>query len=155
MKKIIVMLAILGLVLSSNAFSQEAKKKSLGNPPQQVKKEEPKKEMPKAETANKAKGKAAKPIKGKVVSFTNVIMGKSTNLTKDEAMKMAEKGDPIVLMVGEGKKGKIYFVYNSDGTFGGKNLAKYAANKSVGVVGKTKTVNGLNYIIAEMIESMD
>jgi len=163
MKKILVLMIVTGLLFATGAYSQEAKKKSLGGAPvkstEEVKKDAGKKELPKTTVApaktDTKKAKSAKPLKGKVVSFTNVIMGKAGSITKDEAIKMADKGDPIVFMVGDGKKGKIYFVYNTDGTFGGKNLAKYANNKNVGIVGKTKTVNGINYIVAEMIESMD
>ena len=153
-----------GLLFTTGVYSQTAQKKSLGGTPSKtdVKQDADKKQLPSqakaGETPKKEDKKAksaAKPIKGKVVSLTNVIMGKAGSVSKDEAMKMADKGDPIVFMVGEGKKGKIYFVYNTDGTFGSKNLAKYAANKFVGIVGKTKTVNGINYIVAEMIESMD
>jgi hypothetical protein len=70
-------------------------------------------------------------------------------------MKEADEGKPIVFLVGEGKKAKIYFVFNEDGSFAGKKLAKYASNKYVGIIGKQKVVGGLNIIIAEMIESMD
>ncbi len=82
-------------------------------------------------------------------------MGGDGKVSKDQAVSLAEKGDPIVFVVGDGKKAKIYFVYNTDGTFGGKNLAKYANNKFVGIIGKTSTKNGINFFIAEMIESMD
>ena len=61
----------------------------------------------------------------------------------------------MVFCVEKGKSCKIYFVYNSDGTFAGKKLAKYANNKKVGIVGKAKTVSGINIIIADMIESAD
>jgi hypothetical protein len=164
MKKILVIMIVTGLLFATGAYSQPAAKKSLGGAPvkstEEVKKESGKKELPKATAApakadTKKAAKSAKPIKGKVVSLTNLYLGKAGAITKDEAVKMADKGDPIVFMVGDGKKGKIYFVYNTDGTFGGKNLAKYANNKNVGIVGKTKTINGVNYIIAEIIESMD
>lgn len=96
-----------------------------------------------------------KPIKGKVVSLNDIVGGGSGKVNKDQAKELAEKGNPIVFMVGEGKSAKIYFVYNEDGTFAGKKLAKYADNEFVGIIGKTKKVKGLNIIIAEMIESMD
>ena len=94
--------------------------------------------------------KSAKPIKGQVVSFNDLVMGGKGTVTKDQAKELAEKGNPIVF-----KSGKtIYFVYNEDGTFAGKKLANYANNANVGIVGKTKKVNGINIIIASMIESM-
>lgn len=91
-----------------------------------------------------------KPIVGQVVSLNDIVMGGKGTVSKDEAKRLAENGNPIVF-----KSGKtIYFVYNEDGSFAGKKLANFAANEKVGVVGKTKKVNGLNVIIASMIESM-
>lgn len=99
--------------------------------------------------------KVDKPLKGRVASLNDIMMGGDGKVDKVKAQELAEKGNPIVFVVGTGKKAKIYFVYNEDGTFGGKNLAKYANNTNVGVFGKVKTVNGINIIIATMIESMD
>jgi len=94
--------------------------------------------------------KAPKPIKGQVVSFNDLVMGGTGKVTKDQAKELAEKGNPIVF-----KSGKtIYFVYNEDGSFASKKLASFANNEFVGIVGKTKKVNGINIIIASMIESM-
>jgi len=98
---------------------------------------------------------ADKPMKGRVASLNDIMMGGDGKVDKAKAQELAEKGNPIVFVVGKGKSAKIYFVYNEDGTFGGKNLAKYANNTNVGVFGKTKTVNGIKIIIATMIESMD
>ena len=98
--------------------------------------------------------KAAKPTVGSVACLPDFIKG-TTTITKDDAIAKAEKGSPIVLVVGEGKKAKIYFIINEDGSFGSKNLAKYAANKKVAVEGKIKAVAGVNYIIATKISSFD
>jgi hypothetical protein len=94
--------------------------------------------------------KTAKPMKGQIVSFNDLVMGGKGKVTKDEAIKLAEAGNPIVFKVDK----KIYFVYNEDGTFAGKKLAKYANNEYVGIIGKAKTVNGINIIIMTMIDSM-
>ena len=94
--------------------------------------------------------KSSKPIKGQVVSFNDLVLGGKGTITKDQAKELAEKGNPIVF-----KSGKtIYFVYNEDGSFAGKKLANYANNATVGIIGKTKKVNGINIIIANIIESM-
>lgn len=101
-------------------------------------------------SSSDALAQTKKPIKGQVVSFNDLVMGGKGTVTKDQAKELAEKGNPIVF-----KSGKtIYFVYNEDGTFAGKKLANYANNANVGIVGKTKKVNGINIIIASMIESM-
>lgn len=108
----------------------------------------------KQKTAAKTSAKT-KPIKGTVISFSDFVIGGKGAVTKDEAIQLAEKGSPLVFLTGTGKNQKIYFVFNEDGSFAGKNLAKYASNKAVGIIGKTKTVKGMNIIIAQMIESMD
>ena len=91
-----------------------------------------------------------KPIEGQVVSFNDLVMGGKGKITKEQAEKLAENGNPVVFKSGN----TIYFVYNEDGSFAGKKLAKYANNEKVGIIGKTKKVSGLNVIIASMIESM-
>ncbi|TAL68893.1 MAG: hypothetical protein EPN82_09520 [Bacteroidetes bacterium] len=167
MKKIFALIIMLAFLCTS-VYAQEATKKTFGGtktttppPSTEVKKNEPTKKTlaePTTKTTQPAKQsvvKGKKPIKGRIASLTGLFMGGDGKVSKDQAVTQAEKGDPIVFVVGEGKKAKIYFVYNTDGTFGGKNLAKYANNKFVGIIGKTSTKNGLNFIIAEMIESMD
>ena len=99
--------------------------------------------------------KAPKPIVGKVVSLNEVYTGTFQQWTKADADTAAAHGTPFVLKVGTGSKAKIYVVLNEDGSFAGKKLAKFAFNKKVGVIGKTKVKNGVNFIIAELIEAME
>lgn len=93
---------------------------------------------------------ALKPIKGQVVSLNSLATGGNGKVTKEEAVKLAESGNPIVFKSGK----KIYFVYNEDGSFAGKRLAGFANAQQVGIVGKAKKVNGLDIIIMTMIDSM-
>ncbi len=102
-----------------------------------------------------APAKSNKPIKGTIVSFNDLVIGGSGKVNKKQAKELAAKGSPLAFKVGTGKKAKIYFVFNEDGSYAGKKLAKYANNKFIGIIGKTKRVHGINIIIAEMIESMD
>jgi hypothetical protein len=155
MKNFILVFGLMFALLFSSAFAQEkaipVKKKAEVNQPKQetLKKVEPKK------TEQKKDKKAAKPTKGTVIDLNDWLKGGAGKVSKDQALKLAENGSPIVLMVGSGKSAKIYFVVNTDGSFAGKNLAKYANNKFIGVTGKTKKVGGMNVIVADMIESMD
>jgi len=137
------------------AFSQEATQKKTSVKKAEPVKIEQKQETTKAEVKKETKKKAGKPLKGRVISLAKFIVDNNGTVTKDEATKEADEGKPIVFLVGEGKKAKIYFVFNEDGSFAGKKLAKYANNKFVGIIGKQKVVGGLYIIIAEMIESMD
>lgn len=93
---------------------------------------------------------AQKPIKGTVVSLNDLVLSGTGKVTKEQAQTLADNGNPIVFKVGK----KIYFVYNEDGTFAGKRLAKYANNEFVGIVGKTKKVKGIDIIIMNTIDGM-
>jgi hypothetical protein len=147
------LLLVFGLTF---AFSQEAaQKKASAKKAEPAKVEQKQKSETKADVKKEANKKAGKPLKGRVISLAKYIIDNNGTVSKDEAMKEADEGKPIVFLVGEGKKAKIYFVFNEDGSFAGKKLAKYASNKYVGIIGKQKVVGGLNIIIAEMIESMD
>lgn len=108
-----------------------------------------------AQAAKTKAAKAAKPISGVICTLNNVVKGNLERINKAEADQAIEKGYPLVLVTGQGKSAKVYFIYNEDGSYAGKNLAKYANNKKIGVTGKAKTANGVNYIIASKIESMD
>lgn len=157
MKRLLISLVAVFVFLGlSFAYSQEeAGKKKIG----------PKEATPKVETKETTKAdvkqstptkpKSGKPLKGRVISLSKFVLDGKGIVNKEEATKEADEGKPIVFLVGEGKNAKIYFVFNEDGSFAGKRLAKFADNKFVGIVGKTRVVNGLNIVIAEMIESMD
>jgi hypothetical protein len=95
---------------------------------------------------------AKKPLKGQIVSLDDIIKAKTTlQLTKAQAKELLEAGSPLVFLYNK----KVYFVKNEDGSFAFKKLADYAHNKYVGILGTTKTVKGINYIIMTNIESMD
>lgn len=155
MRKLIVLGIAIGILFSSvGLLAQEAKKKTI-TPKTRTETLEKKEEQKSKVESTDTKKKSGKPIKGRIISLSKFILDKQGIVGKDEAIKEAEEGKPIVFLVGEGKKAKIYFVFNEDGSFAGKKLAKFAANKFVGIIGKTQIVNGINIIIAEMIESMD
>jgi hypothetical protein len=99
--------------------------------------------------------KAPKPTVGTVVSLNDAFLGSFTTWTKQTAVEAADKGTPFVLLVGTGKTAKIYFVLNEDGSFAGKKLAKFAFNKKIAVVGKVTTKNGLKFVVAELIDSVE
>lgn len=103
-----------------------------------------------SQTKKKA-AKGAKPMVGYVVSVADIAKGGDGKIKREDAEKKAEAGSPLALMIG----GKIYFVMNSDGSFAGKQLAKFANLKAVGCVGAKKTVKGINFIIADKITSME
>ncbi len=85
---------------------------------------------------------------GKVAGLYSFAQGKTEKLTVDEAKKMVELGSPVVLVANK----KVYFVYNSDGSFSGKKLAALAGKEKITVTGKSQSKNGINIIYADNIE---
>lgn len=174
MKNLILAFALLLAFSFSSVYAQEAQQKTLGSkkPATEVKKEElksgdaqaktigsktetKKADTKKTEKAQAATKKSAKPTKGYVASLNDFIKDGVGRVSKEEAEKQAANGSPIVFVTGSGKSAKVFFVYNEDGSFAGKKLAKYAHNKNVGIIGKTITKNGFNHIIMTMINPLD
>ncbi len=91
-------------------------------------------------------------LRCQIVLLDDVATGNFRKITKPQATEFVGKGKILVV---KAENGAIFFVYNQDGTFGSKNLARYAANNFIGIIGKHKVQNGLNIIIAEIIESSD
>ncbi len=130
--------------VNENEEKEENVKTELGNAP---KADESKLEMKKEIDNSKT------PMKCQINTLSNAIQqSKITHLGKKAAKALVAKGKILVVV---NQQGEIYFVYNQDGTFAGKKLAKYASNQYIGIIGKRKKINGVNIIIAEMIESMD
>jgi hypothetical protein len=94
---------------------------------------------------------SSKPLQGTVVSFNDMMIGGTGKVNKAQALDLVSKGNMIVL---KGLDGKIYFVYNEDGSFAGKKLAGFANNASVGLLGKSKVVDGIHIFIMNLIEAM-
>jgi hypothetical protein len=93
---------------------------------------------------------AQAPTQGQVISLDDYLIGGTGKVAKDKAKTLADAGHAIVFKSGN----TIYFVYNEDGSFAGKRLANFATAENVGIVGKTKTVHGLNIIIMTMMDAM-
>lgn len=95
---------------------------------------------------------ASKEYKGRVVLVNSLVTGGDGSVTMDKANALAEKGQPLAFLVGKGKKAKLYFVFNTDGTYASKRLAANAEKADLVIKGKVKTVNGLNILTAESIQ---
>ena len=150
MKRLVLITCLALAFMFSNMSAQEAKKTKMAVPAKPA--VEQKKDAPKAAATkeNKKDKKAGKAIKGTLASICDIRDGKDVKLSTDEAGKLIEKGTPLVLKVGTGKKATIYFILNSDGTYAAKNMSKYAG-KTISVTGKTMKSNGMNFIVASQI----
>lgn len=93
--------------------------------------------------------KAPKPaITGRVASLADVMLGKVVALDVKTAQTMVEKGQTLVIVTGTGKKAKVYFIMNSDGSMASKNIAKLA-DKELEVYGTKSVRNGINVVAAD------
>jgi hypothetical protein len=108
-------------------------------------------EAPEAEAPKKI-DYSKTPLKCSIVVLDDVATGNYRKLTKPAAQDLVAKGKILIV---KAENGDLYFVYNQDGSFASKTLAKYAANEYIGIIGKVKKQYGLNIIIAEIIESLD
>jgi hypothetical protein len=113
--------------------------------------ETPSKEVADAAPVTKAGDYSTKPLEGSIVSLDGITMGGNGKVSKSEAQALVGKGNLVLF---KATNGTVYFVYNEDGTFAGKRLAGYANNNKVGMLGKTKVVDGLNIFIMTLIEGM-
>ncbi len=93
-------------------------------------------------------------FKGYVVSLTGAMQG-NYHLSKNEAIRLANAGSPIVLIDSKSKSGKIYFLVGQGGESLNKKLAKYAIYKKVAVSGWYKYVNRTRFIVVDFIESAE
>ncbi|MBX3043419.1 MAG: hypothetical protein KIT33_05350 [Candidatus Kapabacteria bacterium] len=99
----------------------------------------------------KAGDYSTKPLEGTVVSLNALVMGGNGKVSKAEAQNLQSSGNLILFRA---TNGTVYFVYNEDGSFAGKRLANFANNDKVGLLGKAKTVNGINTFVMTLIEGM-
>jgi hypothetical protein len=94
---------------------------------------------------------AAEVIKGSIVSLKGLVLGTDGKVSKEEALKLAQKGDPVVFL----HNGKVYFPFHENGAFAYEKVAELANRTNVGIVGKLQTKNGVNSVIVSRIVSLD
>lgn len=85
---------------------------------------------------------------GSVISLTDFVTGNASNLTKEQAIDAVKANKMVAFLV----DGTPYLVFNTDGSYASKALAKALADGSVTIKGKINTVGGMNSIIADVIE---
>ena len=85
---------------------------------------------------------------GTVVSLTDFVTGNPNNLTKDQAVEMVKANKMIAFYV----DGTPYMVFNTDGSYASKALAKSLDDGSTMIKGKLQNIGGMNVIIADIIE---
>lgn len=96
--------------------------------------------------------KAPKPvISGKVASLSNILTEQDVALDVKTAEGLVDKGQSLVIVSGKGKKAKVYFIMNADGSMANKRIAKMA-DKELNIFGRLSVRNGLNVIIADKFE---
>jgi hypothetical protein len=91
---------------------------------------------------------SAKEIKGKVASLNAIVLNQDGYVSKDKAIDLFKKGQPLVL---KADGGSLYFVYYADGFYAGKELSRHADKQSITVKGRVSTKSGINIIIYDEI----
>lgn len=104
-----------------------------------------------ATQAAKANEPAAEVIKGSIVSLKGLVLGTDGKVSKEEAVKLAKKGDPIVFL----HNGKVYFPFHENGAYAYEKAAEFANRDNVGIVGKLQSKNGVHSVIVSRIVSLD
>jgi len=92
---------------------------------------------------------SAKEVKGKVASLNAIVSNQDCSVTKDKAVDLFKRAQPLVL---KADNGSLYFVYYADGFYAGKELARNADKESITVTGKINTKSGINIIVFDDIK---
>ncbi|HRP01510.1 MAG TPA: hypothetical protein PLE30_02570 [Candidatus Kapabacteria bacterium] len=103
---------------------------------------------PDASSSSSAVDYSKKPLEGEIIVISDLMTGNHRKLTKDLAKQLVAKGEILAVK----SANEIYFVYNADGSLASKNLASYANNSKVMMIGKAKVVDGLNVFIVTLME---
>lgn len=93
-------------------------------------------------------GTPENPLVGEVVDIAQLLTGGEGKVNREQALQLVERGQPIGVLAGN----VLYLVYNPDGSYAGKKLARFA-NAPVGIVGRIHRRGGWSVIIADLIES--
>jgi hypothetical protein len=92
---------------------------------------------------------SSKDVKGKVASLNALVLNQDGSVSKDKAIDLFKKNQPLVL---KADNGSLYFVYYADGFYAGKELARHADKGSITVTGRVSTKSGINIIIYDEIK---
>lgn len=84
---------------------------------------------------------------GKICTMLSCASGKPSYPSKEEANRMASRGEILCVMVGK----KCYIVVNGDGTNASNKLANYAGG-NVTITGKSFTKGGMSVIVADSMQ---
>ena len=88
-------------------------------------------------------------LTGEVVNLQKIIKGQDGAISKAEAIDHFKSGGLFAYKTSDGK---IYMVFNTDGSVADRQLAKNADNKSLKITGKVHKDKGFQYIIADKFE---
>lgn len=87
-------------------------------------------------------------VTGRTVNLSEVVTGKEGSVDKATAVELVKANKPLAFM---SKDGKLYIVFNTDGTVADRNLARNADGEYK-IIGKVHNKNGFQYIIADKFE---
>lgn len=89
-------------------------------------------------------------VKGYVASFNELVAGREGRVSNDDAAKLLENGHPIVFVAGN----KVYFPIEANGSSAATKIAGMAEVSNIGVMGSTKSVAGVSFIVVKKARPM-
>lgn len=90
------------------------------------------------------------PLIGTPVSLRQLLFEQPFDIPRNEALDMAERGHPFVLLVNDKDKNIVFYVFNQKAEFMGKELAKYCG-KTIKLTGKSFLGRELNLFFVDKI----
>ncbi|MFP4528346.1 MAG: hypothetical protein ACLFQX_07330 [Candidatus Kapaibacterium sp.] len=169
MKHIYITIVIFAMLLMVAGCGEDEQKKpedTLGETPQQEQKieqgdieidtlEEPAADVTsvtgdEVDDKKTAMATADNPMQGYIVSIDAIAAGREGRVSKSEAVKLANDNRVLGFMSGS----IVYLLYEGNGAINNSKLANMAAAKNIGVIGKVKSQNGVNYIIVDKMRAM-
>lgn len=88
-------------------------------------------------------------VKGKVASLNALVLSQDGSVSKDKAIELFKRAQPLVL---KADNGSLYFVYYADGFYAGKELSRHADKQSITVKGSVSRKSGINIIVYDEIK---
>lgn len=89
-------------------------------------------------------------VKGYVASFNELVAGREGRVSNDDAAKLLENGNPIVFVAGN----KVYFPIKANGSNAADQLVQMADVANIGIIGTTKSVAGVSFIVVQKARPM-
>ena len=93
---------------------------------------------------------AQDPVEGYVASLNEIVAGREGKVTKSVATTLMNGGNPLVFVSGN----KVYLPINASGGNAAESIVNLAEVAKIGILGETKRVAGVNFIVVQKARPM-